>query len=161
RRPVIIAASPGSGRVAAEKAHAVGADLVALRPHDSERLGPVLFAAAKLAEERRAALTTRGNEVRLRDRLDRYGRADTPTGFQQFEFFQRVLELEIKRARRYGYALSVCLLRLIDPARAPAPVLRDLRTRAASAVASAVRDIDMPTEIAGDRFLVLLPYTDA
>ncbi|HVK76661.1 MAG TPA: GGDEF domain-containing protein [Kofleriaceae bacterium] len=160
RRPALIAAVPGTGRVAADRAHAAGADLVALRPHEPERLGPVLFAAAKLAAERQELLTLRGNEVRLRERLSRYGRADTATGFQQFEFFQRVLELEIKRARRHGYALSVCLLRHVEPPRLAATVQRDLRVRAATAVASAIRDIDMPVEIAGDRFLLLLPYTD-
>lgn len=161
RRPVLIAAVPGAGRVAAERAHAAGADLVALRPHEGERLGPVLFAAAKLAAERAELLTIRGTEARLRDRLDRFGQADTVTGFQQMEFFQRVLELEIKRARRYAYPLSVCLLRQVDPARVPAAVKRDLRARAATAVASAIRDIDMPVELPPDRFLVLLPYTDA
>jgi diguanylate cyclase (GGDEF)-like protein len=161
RRPVLIAAVPGAGKNAAERAHAAGADLIALRPHELERLGPVLVAAAQLAAERNELLTVRGTEARMRDRLDRFGHADTVTGFQQLEFFQRVLELEIKRARRYGYPLSVCLLRQIDPAKVPAAVKRDLRSRAATAVASAIRDIDMPVELAPDRFLVLLPYTDA
>ncbi|MCL4224327.1 MAG: GGDEF domain-containing protein [Myxococcales bacterium] len=160
RRPVLVAAVPGAGRIAAERAHAAGADLVALRPHEPERLGPVLFAAAKLAAERGEMLTVRGTEARLRDRLERFGHADTVTGFQQLEFFQRVLELELKRARRYGYPLSVCLLRQVDPPRA-ATIKRDLRVRAAAAVASAIRDIDMPVELPPDRFLVLLPYTDA
>jgi two-component system, cell cycle response regulator len=161
RRPVLIAAVPGAGRIAAERAHAAGADLVALRPHDTERLGPVLFAAAKLATARAELLTVQGTETRLRDQIDRFGRADTTTGFQQLEFFQRVLELELKRAKRYGYPLSVCLLRQVEPAKVPAAVKRDLRVRAAAAVASAIRDIDMPTELPPDRFLVLLPYTDA
>lgn len=161
RRPVLIAAVPGAGKNAAERAHAAGADLIALRPHELERLGPVLVAAAQLAAERNELLTVRGTEARMRDRLDRFGQADTVTGFQQLEFFQRVLELEIKRARRYGYPLSVCLLRQVDPAKVPAAVKRDLRSRAAAAVASAIRDIDMPVELAPDRFLVLLPYTDA
>jgi PleD family two-component response regulator len=161
RRPVLIAAVPGSGRVAAERAHAAGADLVALRPHDPERLGPVLFAAAKLASERVELITARGAEARLRDRVDKVGNPDTVTGFQQFEYFQRVLELEIKRARRYGYPLSVCVLRQLDPDRVPSTVKRDLRARTAAAIATAIRDIDMPVELPPDRFLVLLPYTDA
>jgi len=159
RRPVLIAAVTGVGKAAAERAHAAGADLVALRPHEPERLGPILFAAARLADERRELLTIRGAEARLRDRLDRYGRADSVTGFQQLEFFQRVLELEIKRARRYGYALSVCLLRRLDPPGVTAAVARDLHRTAAAAVASAIRDIDLPVELDADRFLVLLPYT--
>lgn len=158
RRPVLIAAVAGAGQAAAERAHAAGADLVALRPHDGERLGPVLFAAAKLAEERRAGLAARGNERRLRERLERVGQADPTTGLQPMEFFQRALELEVKRARRYGYALAVCMLRL---SAAGGAVDGALRTQAMTTLAAAVRDIDLPVEIGGDRVLVLLPYTDA
>jgi len=161
RRPVLIAAVPGSGRVAAERAHAAGADLVALRPHDPERLGPLLFAAAKLASERADLVTARGTEARMRDRVDKLGHPDTVTGFQQLDYFQRVLELEMKRAKRYGYPLSVCLLRQTDPDKVPSSMKRDLRARAAAAIATAIRDIDMPVELPPDRFLVLLPYTDA
>lgn len=161
RRPVLVAAVPGTPRVAAERAHAAGADLVALRPHDPERLSPVLFAAAKLATERRELISARGTEARLRERVEKHGNPDTVTGFQHLEYFNKVLELEIKRARRYGYPLSVCLLRQADPEKVPATVKRDLRQRAAAAVASAIRDIDMPVELPPDRFLVLLPYTDS
>ena len=161
RRPVLVAAMSVSGRVAAERAHAAGADLVATRPHEPERLGPVLFAAAKLGAARAELTSARGTEARLRERVNKAGNPDTVTGFQQLEYFNRVLELEIKRARRYGYALSVCLLRQVDPERLPATVKRDLRQRAAAAIATAIRDIDMPVELPPDRFLVLLPYTDA
>jgi two-component system cell cycle response regulator len=163
RRPVLIAAMSvsGTGRSVAERAHAAGADLVALRPLDPERLGPILFAAAKLASERAELVTSRGTEARLRDRVDKMGKGDSVTGFQQLEYFNRVLELEIKRARRYGYPLSVCLMRQIDPERVPATVKRELRQRSAAAIATAIRDIDMPVELPPDRYLVLLPYTDA
>ena len=156
RRPVLIAAVTGSGQAAAERAHGAGADLVALRPHD-DRLGPVLFAAAKLADERRRATAARGNELRLRERLDRVTQVDPATGLQPMEFFQRALELELKRARRYGYALSVCMVRLTAVGAASA----ELRAQAMTALAATVRDIDLPVEIGGDRVLILLPYTDA
>jgi len=161
RAPVMIAASNGPAAAAAQAARAVGADLFAVRPHDADRLGPVLAAAARIAADRASLIVSKGTEDLLRARLDQYGRADTATGFQQFEFFQRVLELELKRAKRYGYALSVCLLGQVPSSKPPAPdVARILRVRAAAAVAATVRDIDLPTEIGEDRFLVLLPYTD-
>lgn len=157
RRPVLVAAVTGSGQAAAERAHGAGADLVAPRPHEVERLGPVLFAAAKLADERRRALASRGNELRLRERLDRVTQVDPATGLQPMEFFQRALELELKRARRYGYALSVCMVRLTAVGAGSA----ELRAQAMTALAATVRDIDLPVEIGGDRVLILLPYTDA
>jgi GGDEF domain-containing protein len=161
RKPVMIAASNGPAATAHALARTHGADLFAVRPHDADRLGPVLAAAARIAEERASLVVSKGTEDLLRARLDQYGRADTATGFQQFEFFQRVLELELKRAKRYGYALSVCLLGQLVPSRPPPPdVARALRVRAAAAIAATVRDIDLPTEIGDDRFLVLLPYTD-
>ncbi|MEZ4398768.1 MAG: hypothetical protein R3B06_02025 [Kofleriaceae bacterium] len=151
RRPVLVAAVVGTGLAAAERAHGAGADLVTIRPHAVERLGPVLFAAAKLADERRRGVTSRGNELRLRERLGRIAGADGASGLQPMEFFQRALELEVKRARRYGYPLAVCMLRL-PPER---------RVAAMAALTAAVRDIDLPVEIADERVLVLLPYTDA
>lgn len=160
-RPVVIASGTAPASATARDAIGAGAELYTIRPHDPERLAPVLLAAARLAEERRSLSTARGTEAVLRSRLEDYGKADTATGFQRFEFFQRVLELELKRAKRYGYALSVLLLGQL-PAR-PAPprdVVGTLRIRAAQAIAKAVRDIDMPVEIGDDRFLVLLPYTD-
>jgi GGDEF domain-containing protein len=161
RRPVMVAACLGPAVHAAVTARNAGADLYCVRPHDPDRLGPVLAAAAHMAEERRSLTVARGTEEILRARLDQFGKADSATGFQQFEFFQRVLELELKRAKRYGYALSVCLLGQREQARPPPrEVERVLRVRAAAAIASTVRDIDMLTEIGDDRFLVLLPYTD-
>ncbi|MCE9571906.1 MAG: diguanylate cyclase [Deltaproteobacteria bacterium] len=160
-RPVVIASGTAPASSTARDAITAGAELYTIRPHDPERLAPVLLAAARLAEERRSLSTARGTEAVLRSRLEDYGKADTATGFQRFEFFQRVLELELKRAKRYGYALSVLLLGQL-PGR-PAPprdVIGTLRIRAAAAIARAVRDIDMPVEIGDDRFLVLLPYTD-
>jgi GGDEF domain-containing protein/xanthosine utilization system XapX-like protein len=161
RRPVLVAAIGGAGATAADRAHAAGADLVTRRPHDAEHLGPVLMAAAVLAAERARLLTLQGNEQLLRARLDEPDPFDGETGFTSFERFKQVLELELKRARRYHYQLSVCQLALNrgDPP-PPVAIVHQLRMKVVRAVRSAIRDIDYPVEIADDRFLVLLPYTD-
>lgn len=159
RRPVLVAIVSGPAQLAADKAHQAGADLVTLRPHDAEHLGPVLMAAAALSVERTKLLTVEGTEALLRARLAGANVAPTASGFQSVETFRRILELELKRARRFGYALSVCQLELVDGA--PPAVQHQLRLRAAAAIAGAIRDIDFPVEIAADRFLVLLPYTDS
>ncbi len=162
RRPVLVAIVSGPAQLAADKAHQAGADLVTLRPHDAEHLGPVLMAAAALAAERTRLLTIQGTEALLRARLAGANVAATATGFQTVETFRRILELELKRSRRYGYALSVCQLALELGDVPPPPALaHQLRIRTEAAIAGAIRDIDFPVEIADDRFLVLLPYTDA
>lgn len=160
RTPVVIAACAGSAVEAIARAHAVGADLAVVRPHDLERLAPVLFAAARLVDQRRALTTARGSESLLRARLENLTEGDGP-GLQPFELFQRVLELELKRAKRYQYPLSVALFAVEIPPPAPPPGVRGiLRARVGNAIIHSIRDIDLATEIDQERFLVLLPYTD-
>jgi hypothetical protein len=160
RRPVVIAAVDGGAAVAIKRATGTGADLATSRPHDSERLAPLLLAAARLHTERGAALTARGSEQVLRAKLDEIADPDT-RGLQPFEVFQRVLELEIKRARRYEYALAVALFAVeIAPPPPPAGIRGILRARAGNALIHTIRDIDLATQLDHERFLVLLPYTD-
>jgi len=160
RRPVIIAACSGAALTAVGVATAAGADLVAIRPHGSDALVPVLLAAARLVDERRHLTTARGSEAVLRSRVEALTDGDSG-GLQPFELFQRALELELKRAKRYQYALSVALFALDAPRpRPPAGVPGILRARAGNALVHTIRDIDMATGIDQERFLVLLPYTD-
>lgn len=161
RRPVLVAAVTGAAATAADRAHAAGADLVTRRPHDADHLGPVLMAAAVLAAERTRMVTLQGNETMLRAQLAEHDPVDGETGFTSFERFKQVLEQELKRARRFGYVLSVCQLALNrgDPP-PPSAIAHQLRMRVVRAVRGAVRDIDYPVEITDDRYLVLLPYTD-
>jgi len=160
RRPVIIASCAGSATDAVDRASAAGADLVTVRPHDVEKLAPVLLAAGRLVEQRRAVTTARGSEAVLRSRLDRLAEGD-PGGLQPFELFQRALELELKRAKRFKYSLSVALFAVEIPPPPPPPGVRGiLRARAGNALIHSIRDIDTATEIDQERFLVLLPYTD-
>lgn len=56
RRPVVIAAWTASALEAARRSAAAGADLATVRPHDVERLAPILLAAIRLVEHRRPAV---------------------------------------------------------------------------------------------------------
>jgi hypothetical protein len=160
RRPVVIVSLTAPAVDAIERAHAAGADLVATRPHDVDRLAPVLFAASRLLVEKRVALTARGAEAVLRARLDEIADHE-PGGLMPFEMFQRVLELEMKRAKRYEYPLSVALFAVEVAPPPPPPGIRGiLRARAGTALIHTIRDIDIATQLDHERFLVLLPYTD-
>lgn len=159
-RPVLIAAVGGPASTAPYRAHAAGADLVTARPHDLEHLGPTLMAAAALSIERARVLHLQATESMLRARVDQ--ETDAATGFHTVERFKKVLELELKRARRFSYALSVCNLAMVPRSPPPPPaVVQEMRVRTTAAIREAIRDIDFPVEIADDRFLVLLPYTDS
>jgi AmiR/NasT family two-component response regulator len=168
-RPVVIAAVTGAAPEGVRLAAAAGADLVVMRPHDVARLAPVLLAAARLADERRRAALAGADLLRAR----RAALVDPEAGaLQPFAVLQGVLELE--RAHRHGYPLSVALFAVDIPPPAPPPGVRGiLRARAGTALAHALRDIDLaaalPAELAraydsvpasDERFLVVLPYTE-
>ena len=159
-RPIVIASIAGGGLDAVRRAAAAGADLVPTRPHDVDRLAPVLLAAARLTNERRLTTTARGAEQVLRARLEELADPE-PRGLQPFEIFQRTLEIEIKRARRFEYPLSVALFAVeVPPPPPPAGIRGILRARAGNALIHTIRDIDLATQLDHERFLVLLPYTD-
>lgn len=159
-RPLVIASIAGGGVDAVQRATKAGADLVTTRPHDVERLAPVLLAASRLTNERRITTTAKGAEQVLRARLEELSDPE-PRGLQPFEMFQRTLEVEIKRARRFEYPLSVALFAVeVAPPPPPAGIRGILRARAGNALIHTIRDIDMATQLDHERFLVLLPYTD-
>lgn len=160
RRPVIIAALSGRSVDGVQKSIAAGADLVATRPHDVERLAPIVLAAGRIEAERRALIVARGTEQLLRAKLDELSDPDS-RGLQPMERFQQLLELEIKRAKRFEYPLSVALFAVeIAPPAPPPGILGILRARAGNALINSIRDIDIAAQLDHERFLVLLPYTD-
>jgi hypothetical protein len=160
RRPIVIAAVSGKLSDGCARAIAAGADLATPRPHDLERLAPTLLAAARLHHERRLAQMARGSEAVLRAKLEELTDPDA-RGLQPMEVFQRVLELELKRAKRFEYPLSVALFAVeVPPPPPPAGIRGILRARAGNALIHTIRDIDLATQLDHERFLVLLPYTD-
>ncbi len=84
-------------------------------------------------------------------------------GLQDYEFFKKLLLMEVKRSRRYRYPVSLALV-AVDRWKEAAAKL-DRRSRAAllsdllGVVAGAVRDIDLPILYSEDRFLVFMPHT--
>jgi hypothetical protein len=158
-RPVVIAASTAGALEAVRRASAAGADLATVRPHDIERLAPLLFAAGRLvAHHRRLAVPS--VDAALDGALDELSEPE-PATLQPLEGFQQAFELELDRARRYGYPLAVGMFGLDVAAPPPPPGVRGiLRARAGNALVHAIRDIDVATELEHERFLVMMPHTD-
>src|SRR5690606_41225642 len=78
------------------------------------------------------------------------------------EHYREVLLVEVKRARRYGFPLSVALLAL-DPL--PIPSSREVRTSLygglALSIRRSLRDTVFPVQYSRDRVLLVMPHTDA
>lgn len=163
--PVVIASlagPPATGRQRFAEFQDQLAQLYAVRPHSVESLGPVLHAAHALLAQKDELVGLRGVEHRLRTQLHEAGHSGNVTGFHHFEYFKRLLVLEIKRAKRFGYSIAVCLV-APDEWQEPAPpveIQRKLRQKAARSIVANIRDIDIPVDYADDRMLLFLPYTD-
>lgn len=162
-RPLVIGSLAAPAATARARAAHSGADLFTIRPHSRDSLAAVLHAAERMAALDRRVHALQGSEELLRERMKRFGQSDLATNFFHMEYFERVLVMELKRARRYGYSLAACLVGL-DAWQGeevpPPPVAVKLRSQVATAIASIVRDIDMPVDLAEDRMLVFLPYAD-
>jgi diguanylate cyclase (GGDEF)-like protein len=185
QRVALAATSAGTHTVAIVHADRVGAELVqAFRdvdPHlpvialffDEEEaaLAPDAFGADGTLVGPLSAPAVLGT-VRL---AERYGEAARRAGelaaaavrrvdsAHELAFLKRVLLLEVKRSRRYGYPVSLALLSVdrwpevsgpLGPGGATA-LMADLL----AVVNGSLRDIDLAVPFGEDRFVVLLPHT--
>jgi diguanylate cyclase (GGDEF)-like protein len=154
--PVVLLFDKGEPRQAS-KVWQAGAENFLVRPlKQSELLFAVrdMLAMSNLLKQR-ASLRIE------RDSLTNGGatgsQLDTRNRMYQFEFFKKVIAIEIKRARRYRYPLSMLLVGLDGGAvKAGNGAARGL----ADAVRNSVRDIDIPVTFSTDSLLVVMPHTD-
>jgi diguanylate cyclase (GGDEF)-like protein len=144
-----------------ELARRCGADGYLLEPLNA---GAVVSCARWAASHRELL-----DEIeQLREELDERALAPLPGAGDsarfEFDLFKRVLLLEVRRSRRYGYPLSFLMiavdryessvgrLRLVERTRFMKGLLRSVR--------ATIRDIDLAVADGEDRFLVCLPQTD-
>lgn len=89
------------------------------------------------------------------------GIVDPLTGFYTFAHFKEVVFVEVKRARRYGFPLSIALVS-VDPL--GQPLSGELGARMMGGVALAIRrclrDTDYPVQYGAEKILLLMPHTD-
>jgi diguanylate cyclase (GGDEF)-like protein len=90
-------------------------------------------------------------------------RVDSTSGMLHIDLFRTLLPLEIRRARRHGYPIAICVVSL-DPLPVRGKLKESLEELASSCepfIRSAVRDVDLAVRYGDGRFLVFLPHTDA
>jgi PleD family two-component response regulator len=134
-----------------EEARRAGAENYLVRPLKKTE---VLFVARAMLAER-SMLMRGARMMEERDAARREGGTNVDGGrLLQFELFKRILHIELKRSRRYGFPLSLLVATLDEPAR---PSDRD---GLASSVRSAIRDIDIPVAFGATDVLVVMPHTD-
>jgi len=157
RVPVILMTRQTAGSL--RRAREVGADNVLFRPVKKAEL---LFSARTLTQMSMIARRdSSGSESRDADA----SMVMKPTKVSQFDFFKAFLAVEIKRARRYGFPLSLMLTVLDDAEEIESTqgsgVLKQLLNGLARAIRRSVRDIDIPVTLRDETILVLMPHTDA
>jgi diguanylate cyclase (GGDEF)-like protein len=161
-RPALVVTSSGETSAGLAAAEQFGADTFALRPYKRDALAAALHAVVALRDERARSAGLESDLAAERTRLLKHGDSDPASGLHHFEFFKKLLVLELKRARRYGYSLAACLVAL-DEGRlvgVPEGVRTELTAQVARALRKAVRDIDMAVDYSGGHVLVFLPHTD-
>lgn len=87
---------------------------------------------------------------------------DPHTHFSTYDHFKDVLLVEIKRARRYGFPVSMALLGFDDATLSASQNLRaPLYGGLALSIRRSLRDTDFPVQYGPDRVLLVMPHTDA
>jgi diguanylate cyclase (GGDEF)-like protein len=143
-----------------EEAAGYPADTHLFRPYADETFLSVLEVLHRLGLSRR-------REAELERMVEERGGALRVSGgshsrLYHIDYFKQLLLVEIRRAKRYGYPLSLMLLS-VDPYRLPPGQLttrREVRASVAQAVSNSIRDIDIPVYVGQEKLLVLLPHTD-
>jgi diguanylate cyclase (GGDEF)-like protein len=104
--------------------------------------------------------------VTLEHKLEGRAGAKTPApnaNVYDFDFFKRVLLMEVKRSRRYGYPISLALVAIDGwrelTATLGGPARAKLSAALLTVLSESVRDIDIPVVYSEERFLVFMPHT--
>ncbi len=138
-----------------------GAESYLLRPATDRELWYAVRSAATIRHLKQRL-------VELRAPQPETAAIDPHTGFRTFGYFKEVLFIEVKRARRYGYPVSLLLVSYDEGEDFPASgteARRRLFGGLAVAIRKCMRDYDIAVSYAGQSsasgdVLVLMPHTD-
>jgi len=147
-----------------EAGRAVGADVVLRRPLSGDYLGVVCSQLFRISELRTRVAFLEEENIGLRRSLGADLYLDTDTQFYRFDIFKHIILMEIKKAKRYGYVVSLLMMAFdhytemmgwLDPDQR-----RHLFDLLKKATVNNIRDIDIPLLFSEDKILVVMPHTD-
>lgn len=153
--PLVASFASSQSRPGSLAAH-IGADAFVMRPYKREQVALSLFAASNARLLRDRALRA---ELALADATG-VKRDDERSGLLHIDLFKTLLPLEIRRARRHGYPIAICVVTLDELPHAQ-ELSPDLVLACEPLMRAAVRDVDLAVRYGDGRFLVFLPHTDA
>ncbi len=155
-----IASLGRSSKDPARDAKELGADAFVIRPYKRDTLSVAIYSAqsARMLRERalRAELALADVTGVRRDVHD----GEQRSGLLHLDLFKTLLPLEIRRARRHGYPIAICVVSL-DPLPSAGQISAQLSIACEPHLRRAVRDVDLPVRYGDGRFLVFLPHTDS
>ena len=81
--------------------------------------------------------------------------------YYHFEFFKKIIHIEIKRAKRYNIKLSLLYITVDNIDELRSVVTEDtIFSDVIDVVTSSIRDIDLPITIGEEAVLILMPHTN-
>jgi diguanylate cyclase (GGDEF)-like protein len=147
-----------------EVSRQIGADAVLRRPLSEDRLGVVCSMLLRLSELRTRVAFLEEENIGLRHSLGADLYLDTDTQFYRFDIFKHIILMEIKKAKRYGYVVSLLLMAFDKYAEMMGWLDPDQRRHIfdllKKAAVNNIRDIDIPLLFSEDKILVVMPHTD-
>ncbi len=161
--PVVLVYSPDADDSCDQRAAAAGADGFLVGPI---KRGNVLGIVQAMLRVRELTDESAGLEQEIDRRIQIPGAGQRSEQLQgDFDFFKRLLNLEVRRSRRYKYPLSFLLVSIdrfreevagMDP-KAVGKLVGQLLSEAVKSV----RDVDLCVLFAEDKLLVFAPHTPA
>ncbi len=140
-----------------------GADAVLTRPVNADQLINLTQLLNRIAELNNRIKHLEDENKSLREGMRQKNMIDPSTGFYRFVLFREVIVLEVKKAKRYEYPLSILLMAFDNfhqvsgyLTMAQRKAMYSLSHRAVTAV---IRDIDIPLLFAEEKILIVLPHT--
>jgi PleD family two-component response regulator len=160
--PVVIGYPPEE-ELMIERATRVGADAWLMLPHKKATVVAVVNA---MVRQHGLALRVEHLEAEVQ-KARVIAAAQSGTNTHDLSFFKKFLTLEVKRSRRYQYALAFLMVALDDLEARMLKVAQPdsgsaraaIRAEALSTVGGLLRDIDLCVPFTDDRLLVFLPHT--
>ena len=145
-----------------ETFESAGADNYLIKPLKETELTAAVRAALALREQQlRLRVIMEERDSLARETAGSELEQEARERFYQFEFFKKIVGIELKRSKRYTFPLSLMLVAYDQSDEiCGSEFERQLFSDLARIIRQGVRDIDIPITFSEETILVLMPHTD-